>query len=1141
MISESFQWKLLESFFEKRGLVSHQIDTYDDFVSNGIERVVRENTLTAETSDAKYTYSFGEAYVPFPTVSDEEKRKVKPLLPKDARTMDLTYDSPVFIDVVETETKEGQEAVHKVHKRVPICRIPIMVMSSRCHLSSMSSVGRVQSGECERDPGGYFIIKGLERVLVGQLRGMYNQPVVLKQKASEKYRYICELRSMSDETGHSVLVQAKIGADDRAIVFLLPYLKDHIPVGVLFKSLGFVTEEEILSLLRLNNVPQASKYLRYIIRDSFFVRTQEDALKYMGQFPLRIVKDDEKQAYATQVVENELFPHMGVIATIKEKALLLGDMVNKLLRTSLGLRSPDDRDNYANKRIEMSGVLCFELFRTLFKKYIKYVQMGFKKKKQKPDILNILSRNTMITQGLRSAWSLGNWGVPKANYVRKGVSQVLQRLSYAAFISHLRRIAIQSGKDGKNGVAKIRQIHGSQVFFVCPSESPEGVQVGLVLNLALTSTVTRHVPPEVVKEIVRDCDSFSPIANDSEVKDNTTAVFLNGMIVGSTEDHESLIEELQSYRSTGLLHRDVSFVYNDLDQEVRIFCDEGRFTRPLFTLENGALPFREEDYIAKEDSLSAFNLGNDVNAVDWGKAIMEKKVLYENIDFDDFVQKRYIQYLDVAEIETKVLAMTPQETVSSAQPYDFLELNPAMMLGVTASTIPFADHIPGARTVFQSSMGKQGFGMHALSHNLRTDTETHVLNYPQRALVDTKSSSLIGYDEMLYGTNAIVAVLSMTHNQEDSIILNASSVQRGMFRSTTYKTVTIPETETGGHRYTTVEIPPVDKRERRYNYGLLDPDGIVRIGCSVKKDDVLVARTVVRSNKASLAEDESSVDASYAAKPSEEGVIDRIVCSTTPDGYKLIKIVIRIERVPEVGDKMCGRCAQKGTVGLMVRQEDMPFTSEGMVPDVVINSHCLPSRMTVSILLEGVLGKSCLLNGRFGDGTPFGSNSTDIAEKICTDLGALGYERTGTEVMYSGETGEEIPCKVFFGPVFYMRLKHLISGKVHSRSSGQVTSLTRQPLEGRSRQGGLRVGEMEVDALKAHGTSRFLKERLFEKSDPFQTSICDKCGNFATSPVECKVCETDCVSKVNMPYACKLLLMELNAMSIKTKIVTKQK
>jgi DNA-directed RNA polymerase II subunit RPB2 len=521
----------------------------------------------------------------------------------------------------------------------------------------------------------------------------------------------------------------------------------------------------------------------------------------------------------------------------------------------------------------------------------------------------------------------------------------------------------------------------------------------------------------------------------------------------------------------------------------------------------------------------------------------------DGTNWEELVEKGLIEYVDNNEINNAVVAFNQNEL--SKYKCDYCEIAPAMMLGVMASIIPFPDHSQSPRNCYQAAMGKQAMSMFALSHLIRTDTITHVLGYPQRPLVSTRSADMLGFSEMPSGINAIVAIACYTgFNQEDSVILNHGAVQRGLFWATSYRTH-VEEEKKHGSIFDSIGLPPLDKRRQNANYGLLDNNGIIRTRHSimegengkksgggavyVEAGDVIIGKVLITNSKNNA--DEVS-DNSLIIKKGEEGYIERVVTSISPNGYKLVKIIIRTVRIPEVGDKFASRAAQKGTCGMIYNQEDMPWTSSGITPDIIINPHCMPSRMTINQLMESVLGKSCALEGTFGDATPFTSSSVGVANDLCNRLGMNDFERTGTEPLYNGMTGEFMG-DVFIGPVYYQRLKHLVSEKIHARAQGPNATMTRQPLEGRSREGGLRFGEMERDCIIAHGASRFLKERLFEQSDPYNAMICEECGNFATSSIKCKSCNTDKIAKVHMPYVSKLVIQELNAMMIKCKIEAK--
>jgi DNA-directed RNA polymerase II subunit RPB2 len=1007
----------------------------------------------------------------------EENRELRNFLPSEARQRDLSYDSPIYTTITETLEIEGKEPEITKHVRVVLGRMPIMLRSNNCYLNNMTPDERIKAGECEYDEGGYFIIKGKERVLVSQIRAVYNIPLVFEHK--EKYHYVCEMRSMSEETGHSVQIQVKIGIDNKTMMFSLPYIKDDIPVGVLFKALGYKVDK-IKQLIGLDS-EKMDKYIRLIINDSYFVEatsgfdffaknykidndddnndndnddkiisiweqfsveekemwrnkaTTDNALNYIGSRATNPLKDTERRNYAEQVVENELFPHMGVTSTSQERTYILGHMVNKLLSTYLGIRKPDDRDNYINKRVDSPGILCYDLFRQLFKKYTRSIIDQIEKKKQLPDAMSIIPRLTDITKGFKHCFGTGNWGVPKNSYVKPGVAQILSRLSYGATVSSLRRVAIPVGKESKN--TAIRQINPSQIMFICPTETPEGAPVGIVLNLSLLTLISKHTPTILIKEVIELCENIILI-KDYIGSNEDCKVFLNGILLGITEEPYDLVDELRQLRSIDMIPWNVSFAYDDIDNEIHIFSDEGRLLRPVFSVENDHLLYEEKD----------------------------------GTDWDNLVEKGLITYIDNMEANNAVIAFNEKELTKYHN--DYCEISPAMMLGVMASIIPFPDHSQAPRNTYQSAMGKQAMSMFALSHLIRADTVVHVLDNPQKPLVGTRGGEMMGFHDMPSGINAIVAVACYTgFNQEDSVILNHGAIQRGLFWATTYRTHT-DEEKKEGYNAVKLGIPPLNTRKHDANYGLLDDNGIIRKRHPVWKDsngntqgggsvyvqkgDVIIGKISVQSNKDG---DETLTDCSLVIKKGEEGYIDRIFTSTTPNGYKLVKVVIRSIRIPEVGDKFASRAAQKGTVGMVYSQEDMPFTCEGITPDIIINPHCIPSRMTINQLMESVLGKCCAIEGTFGDATPFTSSSVPDkngitkAEQIADRLGMLGYQRCGNEMLYNGMTGEQMGM-FFIGPVYYQRLKHLVSDKMHARSTGPVTTLTRQPLEGRSRDGG---------------------------------------------------------------------------------------
>lgn len=1152
-------WKILKAYFRENSIANTQIKSYDEFITFGIQQIVEQEVVKIGN---QHKVIFGHVRFEQPQVIEED-RTVKGTYPSDARARDLTYDSAIYCDITEIYENEDGKETTKHHPLQVIGRMPVMLHSSICNLRKMSPDERLQVGECPEDRGGYFIIKGNERVLVGQMRANYNQIIVIRQTLSDKkYNYIAEVRSMSSETGHSVLVQALHSNDGKHINFSLPYIKEHIPVAIVFKALGYTSDTDIENLIALpmlideENLSVEKDRIRSvmdnILKEGKICETQKEALQYIGNRVMHTISDDKRETYAWQVVEAELFPHLGITGTLLENAYFLGAIVRKLLYTVFGLRSEDDRDNLANKRVDVAGALLYELFRNLFKKFVNNLKASLEKKKRDSDALPLILKNKSLTKSLHQCLATGNWSVQKnASYVKTGVSQILDRITFGASYSHLKRILLPVGKEGKN--AAIRMIHPSQIGNICPAETPEGHKVGIVLNFALLADVTGKIPTINVRQILMKQKEIKSIL-DVKISEyaKLVPIFLNGIIIGFSKFPEKTLKMMRKLRYDGLLEKEVSISYDTIDREIRIFCDEGRFIRPVLSV-----------------------TGKDLNI----SAMNEKEDEY---DWLDLVSKGYIQYIDPAEAEWSVISMYPG--VLKEQKSHFCEIHPCVILGMMASIIPWPDHSQSPRNCYQCSMGKQAIGIPVYSYNHRTDTLLRILHYSQRPIIFTKPSELLGFNRMVSGINNIVAITPWQgFNQEDSVCFNASAAERGAMVITSYRTLDEYEKKRDTYSHEKICIPPETTlnrkqddpayfRRKNANYSLLDNDGIIRsrvpyerkcgnVECSmlwyagslrkcpeckkiglekrggnpicVKKGDVIIGKIVVSSNKNSQ---ETRVDASKVIDEGEEGIVDRVHVYITPSGYKLVKVVIRRVSEPILGDKLASRSAQKGTIGQSFRETDLPFTEHGIFPEIMINPLCMPSRMTINQLIECAHAKVCAIEGTYGDATPFTDRSINIASKLVLEGEKGAYSRDGWELMRNGYTGEKIFHKIFIGPTFYQRLKHTVQEKIHARARGPSSTLTRQPLEGRARDGGLRFGEMERDCMISHGASEFLKERLFTVSDKFKVSVCEKCGIMTNTLTECQLCKGTKVVCVNLPYASKLMIQELTQLLFKIRI-----
>ncbi len=625
------------------------------------------------------------------------------------------------------------------------------------------------------------------------------------------------------------------------------------------------------------------------------------------------------------------------------------------------------------------------------------------------------------------------------------------------------------------------------------SNSPEGQQVGIVKNFALMTHISKNIDTVYIMDIIDQWISTTRTFTITSM----CMIFINGIWIGSIkkEDIDDFISMFRHLRDLHVIPNEVSIGFDDIDWEINISSDSGRIERPVLV----------------------------VSKLDNSTVNVPITTLWDTL-FDNGV----VMYIDGNEAESSVIAMRTEDIDKDIHRY--CEIHPTLMLGICSNTTLFLEHSQAPRNVYVAAMMKQAIGMYAHSYQKRYDTIAHVLDYPQKKLVTTKIAQYTHCEELPSGINAIVAIMCYTgFNQEDSIIINKSSIDRGLFTSMAYKTTSINENKKGTHDTEIICRPALHIQNKNYDYSKLTPEGLVTEGTHVVRNDVLVGKVYFNN-------DVAISDCSLLCKANEEGIVDSVYITTNASGYKHIKIRIRQHKIPEIGDKFCQVSAQKGTCGMVYNQEDMPFTGTGIVPDIIINPNAIPSRMTINMLLEMLSAKYGALHGEIRDATAFEHDGDELVEQLGDTLVSLGYERMGTELMYNGFTGKPFMTRIFIGPAYYQRLKHLVSSKMHFRSFGNVQLLNRQPCAGRAKEGGLRFGEMEKDCMIVHGDSFFLKERLYDMSDAFQIDTCPKCGFMVNTKDLCINCGNDATVTVHIPYACKLLFQELQAMGIKINI-----
>eukprot|EP00037_Helgoeca_nana_P015093 m.141482 g.141482 ORF g.141482 m.141482 type:complete len:1199 (-) comp22860_c0_seq1:213-3809(-) len=1159
-------WLVINAYFDEKGLVRQQLDSFNEFIEVTVQEIVSD-THTVELISGNQHLSndldedtpttnidFGKVYLSKPQQWEQDGTSA-PMFPNDARLRKLTYWSALFVDVTSKTTypDDSREPETETFSQVPIGKIPIMLRSQYCQLHEFGDADLQYLNECPHDAGGYFVINGSEKVIIAQEKMAANTVYVFEKK-DPKYLFVGEIRSVLEHTNRpastlliKMLRSSNQGrATGQVMQATVPYIKQDIPVIVLFRALGFVSDRDILEHIIYDFEDQElMQMLKPSLDEAVVIQDKEVALDFIGRrgIPRANVPKSKRMKYASDIMQKELLPHIGIGEFCEtKKAYFLGYVVHRVLQTAARRRGTDDRDNYGNKRLDLAGPLMAFLFRSLFKKMVKEMKLKLQASVNKGNAINVPQaiKIDTIGNGLRYSLATGNWGeASKAHSSRAGVSQVLNRLTFASTLSHLRRVNSPIERSGK--IAKPRQLHNTHWGMICPAETPEGQAVGLVKNMSLMAYITVGSSAAPILEFLEEyaMENLNEIT-PSSIKDSAK-IFLNGCWVGMHHEPDGLVEMMRKLRrSVDIIASEVS-IYRDINaREVHIYSDSGRICRPLLIVED--VPDKDRQKL----KLGMGHIRKLQNKEETG------------ITWTDLVREGLIEYIDVREQDTTMIAMTTnvldpkdEDNRTYCRSYTHCEIHPAMIFGVCASIIPFPDHNQSPRNTYQSAMGKQAMGIYITNFHERMDTLAHVLYYPQKPLVATRSMDYLRFSELPAGINCMVAIMCYTgYNQEDSVIMNKSAIERGLFRSVFYRTYPVKEVgkrDTKNGEDMNFEIPNRETCSgmKNGNYDKLDLDGLVPPGIRISGDDAIVGKTIRLPDDAEQTRAEvvrfSKRDASTFPRASESGIVDKVMMTVDSEGDRFAQVRVRTVRIPEIGDKFASRHGQKGTMGINYRQEDMPFSCEGIAPDILVNTHAIPSRMTIGHLVETLQGKVGCQRGQISDATPF-TNVTVSNIREC--LVQHGYQGYGNEVLYNGFTGRKLNTQVFLGPTYYQRLKHMVGDKIHARARGPLQILVRQPVEGRSRDGGLRFGEMERDCQVAHGAAHFLRERLFEVSDPYRLHVCDVCGmtaiaNLRQSAFLCKSCnETVRISQIQIPYACKLLFQELMAMCIAPRLMT---
>ena len=1080
-------------FNEKYAIYQMQYNHFNQCLEETIPRILKENPNKFYESIVgnkiySYRFLFEDISIKPPVIPGQDEY----MFPEDARKNNYTYSARIEATVKQiqeiTDINTGEKTIRligEVEKEHPIASIPIMVKSRYCNVNLKRDI---RNTECEYDPGCYFIVKGNEKVIIGMERMCDNKLLVFSKKDSnfdggfQIYSTVNSKRKDFTEMVQTFNVKMK---KDGSIFIETPHFND-IPLVVMLRALGIVSDKDIVDYITNNeNDVQMSNTLRKSLNDNIMpgvkesgieiqIKEQEQAITALLSKIKRFKKitdsneetqDIQKKMFIYKTLKEDVLPHLG--DNLMNKAIYICQMVRRMLDVFLKRTSPDDRDSYINKRIDMPGTLIAQLFKQYYKKMLNDIYKFFEKKYNGDDdnpisVINQIKPST-IEIGLINGLSTGVWGLQKA---RKGVSQALQRYSFLQTISYFRRIVTPSVDSSTLKVVSIRHARSNQYGFLDTVETPEGSKIGLQKHLSLLADVTLYsksqeiIIQDLLEDMIFDIKDIHPYEFNKNDK-----VFLNGDWIGFTDNPTKCVAFLRDKRSNNYINHHTSIIHDIYNREIKIYCDGGRMIRPLLKVTDNKLNLLND--MIKDIDLSG-TVKNKVNR--WSQFMLKYPNIIEYVDVEESEYLMIAMKLKDLSVHNKRMTDIVKNPNASGDKinryndsvylkYTHSEFHPSMMLGTSSACIPFPDHNQAPRNIYNFSQSKQGKGIYVTNERFRMDI-TYRLANPSYPLIQTRAMKYLKTLDMSNGENVIVAIACYSgYNQEDSLIINQSALDRGLFRSYVYKKYTDEIKKNPSTSQDDKFAKPDPSKVsgiRKANYEKLNSLGYIPQETKIENGDVIIGKISPidpgTDNQAKIYKDNSQV-----YKSNVDAHIEKVYTGIyNNDGYEMYAVQVRSERIPNIGDKFASRHGQKGTAGIVLSAADMPFTKEGIQPDLIMNPNAVPSRMTVGQLLESVLGKVSALRGHFSEATPF--NDYDIKE--ATDiLKSYGFNEHGFEDLYCGMSGKKIRSQIFIGPTYYMRLKHLVQDKIHGRARGPRQVLTRQPPEGRARDGGLRFGK----------------------------------------------------------------------------------
>ena len=1145
MDSRLISEKLIEKYYKTFSypFTHHQINSFDQFISSDIPAIIKsfnpiiilQDKIGTSKNEDVYAYTTeiyigglngDRYYIGTPTISLKNNTDVRVLFPNEARLRNLTYASNIEVDVVIKvtfarldQTVSKQEAlkntilmdpVDKKYEylgRINLFKIPLMLHSRYCLLHNKPNIFLREVGECPYDYGGYFVVDGSEKVLITRQEQAFNTLYIMKQEKNPKVEIYASIQCLNPTTRQVKRIAFGLDRRNNVLYVSIPFVRKPLPVFILFRALGIQADNDILRLIFHDENDIETKllepYLHETLLESRPFMDQYSAIQY-----IKLLTKGFSEAHVFDIILNQLFIH--VENKPKNKGYFLAECIRRILRVKADIDKETDKDDIRNQRCLTSGFLTKMLFQNIYKNWVKYMSVTIDKE-FKYNVSNYSGENFLnlflpgnistlfqlnyitdgISKGFKGKWKTG----PGSKDDQTGALQPLSRLSYLDFLSHCRRVNLDFDTSMK--LQGPRRLHTTQFGYFCTSETPGGSSIGITKNLSNFTAISLGMEPQsFIQWLVSKMNVI--LINDLTPKMMKVGVpiYVNAGIIGYTfKNPFNLIKVCKLLKYTGCLPSYSSIAFNIRQRLIAFYFDEGRPVRPVIHIEDGKYP---SERLVKTRTWNELVKGTYSKTKDYditNSIFTDPLKERENVSVEDYVKELsshtgVIEYLDPYESNEAYIAMYPEEIQRETT---HVELHPSTIFGLLTSMIPFPNHNQSPRNQLSCSQSKQGVSIYSTSFKNRFDNQTHILSYGEAPLVRTLYYDYAADGMIGYGHNLTLALGCFTgYNQEDGIVMNADTFQRGMFRNMTYRSYeAFEEDDIKANTKTRIanpaSTPGWTQLKPGIDYTKLDERGIVKKGEYVDENTVLVGRYIQAGTS-------DMRDASLTAQVWTSGVVEDVVVTINNAGLALVKIRVIQDRVPELGDKFSNRHGQKGTIGMLVRAADMPRTANGLVPDMIMNPHAIPSRMTIAQLLESLLGKVACQAGFIGDATAFMNESgiEDSIGKVLQDK--YGLHKYGEELMYDGTTGSMIPATMFVGTVYTMRLKHMVEDKWNARGEGRREIRTHQPTGGRGNQGGLRIGEMERDAITAHGISAFLRESFMKRADGASMIVCNGCG-----------------------------------------------